>query len=96
MNKTPFTRYLEGTRLFYDVLSSKGMYYYTVEMLGQVAISCECRAGQFQQSCKHKKTAEKAEREFQNSLVKPVINPVEVERVLPPLNGTREFSLLKK
>lgn len=95
MNKASYQRYLEGSRLYYDVLCSKGTFYYTVEMLGQVAISCECRASQFGQQCKHKKTAEKAEREFRNSVEILSANAVKEKEVLPPLNGNREFSLLR-
>lgn len=95
--KQPFMRYLEGSRLYYDVLCSKGTFYYTVEMLGQVAISCECRGNaKFKKHCEHMKTAEQAERAFQNSVEIPNANVVKEERALPPLNGNREFSLLKK
>ena|SRR5690242_14074201 len=62
----PFKRHQEGARLYYDVLSSKKDHYYEVTMLGNVAISCECvGSSKFHQRCEHKKTAEKAETEFQ-------------------------------
>lgn len=93
--KELFHRYLEGTRLYYDILSSKGTFYYTVEMLRGVAISCECRGNaEFKKHCKHMTSAEIAERELlqncQNS-----VNSVKTERALPPLNGNRAFSLLR-
>lgn len=95
MNKAPFIRYLEGSRLYYDVLCSKGTFYYTVEMLGNVAISCECRAGEFKKPCNHKRTAEAAERDFQNSVKIENAHWVKEKRESLRLNGDRAFSLLR-
>ncbi len=61
----PYHRNVTVGQVSYDVLSSKGRYYYTVEMLGGHAISCDCKSGAFNKRCKHKDTAEKAEAEFQ-------------------------------
>lgn len=95
MNRQPFIRNVEGSRVLYDVLSSKGTYYYTVELLGGIAISCECPAGQHGKACKHREKAEAEEANFQTLQKRNDANSVENERVLPPLNGNRAFSLLK-
>lgn len=50
----------------YKVESSGGSKFYTVEMFGLYAASCEC--GHFRkghQVCKHMKSAEEAEKQFQ-------------------------------
>jgi hypothetical protein len=91
MNKEPYKRYVEGSRVFYDVLASKGTFYYTVEMLGCVALSCECTGNaEFKRHCKHMTIAEKAEQ----SVILPTAE--EQEAVRGALNGDRGFSLLRK
>jgi hypothetical protein len=61
----PYHRNVTSGKLSYDVLASKGKFYYTVEMLGGHAISCDCKSGEFNKHCKHRDTAEQAEAEFQ-------------------------------
>jgi len=61
----PYHRNVTVGQISYDVLASSGRYYYTVEMLGGHAISCDCRSGEFNKRCRHRDTAEKAEAEFQ-------------------------------
>ncbi len=61
----PYHRNNTGGQVSYDVLASCGRYYYTVEMLGGHAISCDCKSGEFNKRCRHRDTAEKAEAEFQ-------------------------------
>lgn len=96
MNKAPYQRYLEGSRLYYDVLCSKQTYYYTVELLGDVAISCECRGNaEFKRHCKHMTSAEKAERDFQELAKIETANWVKEKRESLRLNGSREFHLLR-
>lgn len=98
-DKPLFKRNQEGARLYYDVLSSKKTFYYEVEMLGTTAMSCECRAGHYGVECKHRKTAEKAELEFQASQRKlATLNQKTLEdKILATsLNGDRSFSLLKR
>ena len=95
MNRPAFIRHTEGSRVLYDILSSKRTYYYTVELLGGIAISCECPAGQHGKACKHREKAEAEETNFQTLQKCNGEHPVEAERVLPPLNGNRAFSLLR-
>ena len=102
MNKAPFKRYTEGYKVLYDVLSSKRTFYYTVEMLGLTAISCECDGNaKYKKHCGHMRTAEQAETEFQqNSVELPKHfdgdNSVEERYAQCVLNGNKEFSLLKR
>jgi len=96
MNRPAFIRSTEGFRVLYDILSSKGTFYYTVELLGEIAISCECPAGQHGKACKHREKAEQEETNFQTLQKCNDANLVKAERALPPLNGNRAFSLLRK
>lgn len=94
-NKPPYKRNAEGSRLYYDVLASSGTFYYTVEMLGSVAISCECTGNaEFRRHCKHMTTAEKAEQAFKQSANVPTQEPA--EEIKGTLNGVKGFSLLRK
>jgi hypothetical protein len=95
MNRQPCIRSTEGSRVLYDVLSSKGTYYYTVELLGGIAISCECPHWKYKKACQHAEKAEAEEANFQQLQYCNNVNLVENERVLPPLNGNRAFSLLR-
>ena len=93
-NKAPYIRYTEGPRVFYDVLCSKGTYYYTVEMLGATALSCECRGNaEFKRRCKHMIASEKAESKYQKNSAEI---PNEEDEVRGDLNGERAFSMLRK
>jgi hypothetical protein len=98
MNRELFIRNVEGSRVLYDVLSSSKTFYYTVEMLGLVAISCECdHYVKGHKHCKHQTTAEKAEQEFQQS--KNQVPRAEMtdseKRLASSLQGTRGFSLTR-
>jgi len=95
MNRPVFIRSTEGSRVLYDILSSKGTYYYTVELLGGIAISCECPAGQHGKACKHREKAEQEETNFQILLKAEGEHLVEAERALPPFHSSRGFSLLR-
>ncbi len=98
MNREPFIRNTEGSRVLYDVLSSKKTFYYTVEMLGLIAISCDCdHYVKGHKHCKHQTTAEKAEQEFQNEN-QPIPRsnlPESEKRLTSSLQGTRGFSMLR-
>lgn len=96
----PYLRNLEGSRVSYDVLSSKRTFYYTVSLLGLTALSCECdRFVKGHAHCRHMTTAETAEAEFRQSAEIP--NPKRLEetgaekRATAPLNGNRPFSILR-
>jgi hypothetical protein len=93
--REPFKRSTEGSRVLYDVLASSDTYYYTVEMLGPVAMSCECRGNaEFKRHCKHMGTAEKAEQAYSQSAKIP--SPEQEEPEKGQLNGDRSFSMLRK
>lgn len=99
----PYQRNLEGSRVSYDVLSSKRTFYYTVQMLGLTALSCECdRFVKGHAHCSHMTTAETAEAEFQQSAQLPTVSistdPKEIDadkRATAPLNGNKPFSMLR-
>ena len=96
MNKKLFIRNQEGARLFYDVLSSSGNYYYEVEMLEGNAVSCQCKNFHLgKHFCKHMRTAEEAEKAFQAEQGEILVFPPEHPFLNAPLNGTAGFSLLR-
>ncbi len=98
MNREPFIRNTEGSRVLYDVLSSSKKFYYTVELLGLVAISCDCNHFlKGHAHCKHQITAEKAEEEFQeaNKQIPRSELPDTMKRLTSSLQGTRGFSLTR-
>lgn len=97
----PYQRNVEGSHVTYDVLSSKKTFYYTVSMLGLIALSCECdRFVKGHAHCSHMTTAETAEAEFSVEIptVSSSTDPCEREkekRAAAPLNGNRPFSVLR-
>ncbi len=98
MNREPFIRNVEGSRVLYDVLSSSKKFYYTVEMLGLVAISCDCdHYVKGHKHCKHMTGAEREEATFQEANKQiPRSELLESEkRLTSSLQGTRGFSLTR-
>ncbi len=93
-----FIRNVEGSRVYYDVLSSKRSFYYTVDMLDLLATGCDCdNHVKGHKHCNHMTDAESAEAAFQQTQHNLSELPVsdEVKRHEAPLNGTRAFSLLR-
>lgn len=97
-DRPKFMRNVEGSRTYYDVRSSKRTFYYTVDMLGLLAVSCDCdHHVKGHKHCRHQDTAERAEQEFQKTQQHSLESPVTdaLKRSEAPLNGSRAFSLLR-
>lgn len=96
MPMKPFCRNVEGGRVSYDVLSSKKTFYYTVNMLGEVAIDCECdRFVKGHAHCKHQIAAETEEKRIQ-SVELPTEKKEEKDiRSTASLHNARAFSFLR-
>lgn len=96
----PFRRNNDSGLISYDVLSSKKTHYYSVAMLHGVAISCDCKNGQIgnrNQTCQHKRTAEREEARLQAEVKqpeRPIVSPSLVaEKSLH--SAVRGFHLLR-
>lgn len=87
LQKPAFQRYETTLGATYEILNSTGKHYYTVEMMGGYAVGCECKAGQFGKRCGHKKTAEKAEQEWQREQKSLARNGQEAKGTLGPQDG---------
>lgn len=93
-NLPPYRRYETLAGVEYEILSSDRKRYYTVPLLNGKATGCECEAAHHQHLCRHTRIAELEEALYQEQALAYSI-PKDDKRLNAPLNGQREFSLMR-